>query len=269
VVRNRFKEQGMHRNGNFAAGLVAALALSTACADDAPAPPPPQGWSGKGQAGLVLSRGNTNADSANAKIDLGDLDGPWKQSLHLEGLYSTSNGITAAERWATLLQSNYQFDPRTFAFGALRYTDDEFSGFQYQGSATLGIGYHMLDSKSDQLTGQLGVGYRRLRPELIIKDADGAVIERIPEQSSGSAVGTAGLDYAHIFNASTKLSEKAQVEAGAGNTQLENDLALVVNMSKTLALSVGYTFIENTSPPAGLKKVDTLTTLNLVYSFNQ
>ena len=62
---------------------------------------------------------------------------------------------------------------------------------------------------------------------------------------------------------------EAQVEAGPSNTQLEDDLALVVNMSKTLALSVGYTFIENTQPPAGLKKVDTLTTLNLVYSFNQ
>jgi putative salt-induced outer membrane protein len=143
------------------------------------------------------------------------------------------------------------------------------SASQYQASATFGVGYHILDTKSDQLTGQLGVGYRRLRPELIIKDADGAVIERIPEEASGSAVGTAGLDYAHIFNASTKLTDKVQVEAGPANTQLENDLALVVNMSKTLALSAGYTFIENTQPPAGLKKVDTLTTLNLVYSFNQ
>ena len=87
--------------------------------------------------------------------------------------------------------------------------------------------------------------------------------------STGNAVGTAGLDYAHVFNASTKLSEKLAVESGPGNTSLENDLAVAVSMSKALALSVGYTFKENTQPPVGLKKVDTLVTLNLVYAFNQ
>lgn len=38
-------------------------------------------------------------------------------------------------------------------------------------------------------------------------------------------------------------------------------------MSKTLALSVGFTIPENTQPPAVLKKVNTLITLNLTYAF--
>jgi len=38
-------------------------------------------------------------------------------------------------------------------------------------------------------------------------------------------------------------------------------------MSTKLALSVGYQFTENGKPPVGLKKVDTVTTVNLVYSF--
>ena len=99
-------------------------------------------------------------------------------------------------------------------------------------------------------------------------DANGAVIARTPGESSGNAIATAGFDYAHIFNASTKLTDKMLVESGAGNTSLENDLALVVNMSKKLALSAGLTYQENTQPPAGLKKVNTLVTLNLVYAFN-
>ena len=61
---------------------------------------------------------------------------------------------------------------------------------------------------------------------------------------------------------------KMLIESGAGNTSLEDDLALVVNMSKKLALSAGFTYQENTQPPAGLKKVNTLVTLNLVYAFN-
>ena len=80
-------------------------------------------------------------------------------------------------------------------------------------------------------------------------------------------IGTAGFDYTHIFNASTKLTNKFLLDTGSGNTSLENDLAVVVSMSKKLALSAGFTYQENTEPPVGLKKVNTLTTLNLVYAF--
>jgi putative salt-induced outer membrane protein len=87
-----------------------------------------------------MSRGNTDTDSANAKIDLADLIGDGKHSLHLEGLYGRSNEITAAERWAVLLQSDLKITPRAFGFVALHFLQDEFSGFQYQASATTGVG---------------------------------------------------------------------------------------------------------------------------------
>ena len=48
--------------------LVAGLlALPLAHADDAP--PPPVGWTGKGEAGLVLARGNADATTADVKLD--------------------------------------------------------------------------------------------------------------------------------------------------------------------------------------------------------
>jgi putative salt-induced outer membrane protein len=250
-----------------AAALALIVAASTVFADDAPPPPPAQGWSGKGQLGYLMSRGNTDTDSANAQLDLADVIADWKHSIHFEGLYGRSSDITSAERWAALFQSAYQFTPRAFVFGSLHYLQDEFSGFQYQGSATAGLGYKFLDTSSDKLTAQLGVGYRRLRPEVLTIDASGAVTARTPGEATGNLIGTAGFDYTHIFNASTKLSDKFLDEGGSGNSSLENDLALVVSMSKRLALSAGFTFQENTEPPAGLKKVNTLTTLNLVYAF--
>jgi putative salt-induced outer membrane protein len=251
------------------ATLLGIIAASAALGDDAPPPPPAQGWLGRAEAGYVQSRGNSDTDTANAKIDLADIIGNWKNSIHLEGLYGRSDEITSAERWAALLQSDVNFTPRTFAFAALHYMDDEFSGFQYQASATTGIGYHFFDTASNKLTAQVGGGYRRLRPELLTMDAAGAVIARTPGESMGAAIGTAGVDYTHIFNASTRITEKFLAESGSGNTSLENDLAVVVNMSKKLALSAGYTIQENTEPPVGLKKVNTLATLNLVYAFNE
>jgi putative salt-induced outer membrane protein len=167
------------------------------------------------------------------------------------------------------LQSDFRITPRAFGFVAFHFLQDEFSGFQYQASATTGVGYKFIDTATNKFAAQIGAGYRRLRPELLTIDATGAVIARIPGESSGNAIGTAGFDFAHIFNASTKITDKMLVESGAGNTSWENDLALVVSMSKMLALSAGFTYQDNTQPPAGLKKVNTLTTLNLVYAFNQ
>jgi putative salt-induced outer membrane protein len=259
----------MIRSGIPTAVLVCIVAASEVMADDAPPPPPAQGWSGRAEAGYVMSRGNSDTDLGNAKIDLADIIGDWKHTIHLEGLYGRSGEITSAERWAGLVQTDLQITPRAFAFAALHYMQDEFSGFQYQASATTGIGYHVLDTASDKLTAQIGAGYRRLRPEFLTMDAAGAVIARTPGESMGAAIGTAGIDYAHIFNASTKITNKVLAESGSGNTSLENDLAVVVAMSKTLALSAGFTIQENTEPPVGLKKVNTLTTLNLVYVLNR
>ena len=57
------------------------------------------------------------------------------------------------------------------------------------------------------------------------------------------------------------------VNSGSINTLATNTLALTVKMSTKLALSLGYNVQDNTSPPPGLKKVDTLETVNLVYAF--
>ena len=78
----------MIRRSLPAAAVAFIIAASSASAGDAAPPPPPaQGWSGKGEVGYVMSRGNTDTDSANAKIDLADVLEDWKQSIHLEGLY--------------------------------------------------------------------------------------------------------------------------------------------------------------------------------------
>ncbi|MEP6548261.1 MAG: DUF481 domain-containing protein [Gammaproteobacteria bacterium] len=256
---------------NFCAAVLSVLLLCPALgarADDAPAPPPPTGvWIGKGQFGFVSSRGNSEAESINGNIDVLRYDGEWKNELYLGGLYGRSSGVVSAQRWETRSQSNYNISNELFAFGGLRYQRDLFDGFQYQASATAGMGYKFIDTNDTKLSGQVGAGYRRLRPEDIFKDANGVVTSRVLHDATGEAIGTAGLDFSHAFNKSTTLTNKFLMEAGSSNTLLHDDLALTVKMSEKLALSVGYGITDNTNPPATLKKLDTITTVNLVFAF--
>jgi putative salt-induced outer membrane protein len=245
-------------------GLGAMLiAGSLARADDIP-----PGWSGKGQLGYVMSRGNSDTDAANAKIEVNLLRNDWKHNLLLDGLYGRSAGIASAERWDARLQSNYTFTPRWFAFGALSYENDRFSGFQYQATGSGGLGLKLFDSERTRLSLQAGVGYRSLRPEIVTKDPEtGAVIGRTPLGTDTEVVATTGLDLMHQFNASTKVTDKLSSESGSTNTSVRNDLALEVKMSKKLSLAAGFSVLENTNPPIGVKQTDTITTLNVVYAF--
>jgi putative salt-induced outer membrane protein YdiY len=117
------------------------------------------------------------------------------------------------------------------------------------------------------LSAQIGAGYRRLRPETIIKDDSGEVVSRTPLDATGEAIATAGVDFSHSFTKTTVFTNKFLVEAGSSDTLLHDDIALTVKMSDKLALSVGYGITDNTKPPAPLKKLDTLASVNVVFSF--
>ena len=245
---------------------AALLAPIMAMADDPP-PPPQQVWTGKGQAGYVATQGNSDSKSANAAIDAAYLDGQWKHAFHLGGLYGESAGITAAEKWDAQWQTNYDITPDFYTFGALHYMHDDFSGFQYQESISVGLGYKFINTATTKLDAQVGVGFRQLRPENILKNASGAVTERDLLPSQSGAVVTAAVNYSQALTATTTLSNKLSIESGAADTLIADALALTVKVSTKLALSLGYNWQDNTKPPGTLKKTDTQETVSLVYSF--
>ncbi len=218
--------------------VLSGLAPIVALAVDPP-PPPQDVWTGKGQAGYLASQGNSDSKSANAALDTAFLDGPWKHAFHIGGLYGQSAGIVSAESWDTSWQSNYDLTPKLYTFGGLRYQHDMFSGFQYQESVAAGLGYKFLNTDTTKLDVQVGAGYKRLRPEDLIKDSDGAVVQRIPLTAESDAIGTLGLNYSQSLTATTTLTDKLLVESGSSNTLVTNALALAVKVSTKLALSVG------------------------------
>ena len=251
-------------------GTCAALLCATAVAMTTPAlaadPPPPDGkWLGAGQGGLLFSSGNSKAASVNAKIDLARTDGVWKNTMYLGGLYGKSADIVSAERIEGRYQLDRKMSERMFWFAGLDANKDQFSGFNYQATMSAGLGYKFIDTAGTKLSGTLGVGYQRLQTQQLIKDAAGAVVQRINGAAQGSAVGTAGLNLEQTLTATTRLTNKLFVTSGSLNTSIGNDLGIAVSMSEALALSLGYGIRYNTDPAPGVRKLDQVTTVNLVY----
>jgi putative salt-induced outer membrane protein len=222
-------------------------------------------WSTRSELGFVAARGNTSAETGNAKVEIVREINKWKYTLGTTGLYGKSQEITTAQHVDGRFQADKAFAERMFWFGALRYEDDRFSGFDYQTTATTGLGRKFIDTDATKLTIQVGVGFRALRPETTVRDDTGLIVARIPGERDQDAVANGALTFSHAINDHMKVIESLLVESGEANTLTRNDLSLEVKMIRTLALSLGVSVRHNSVPRNALKRTDTLTTVNLVY----
>jgi putative salt-induced outer membrane protein len=220
-------------------------------------------WTGKGEAGLVIASGNTNTETANAKMQLTNETDNWKNTAGAAALYASDEDGKTANRWEVFGQANWKFTERNFLFGAGRYEQDEFSGFEYQATASYGIGRRFMDTPDTKMIGTVGAGYKFFETRDSFDDETGVLIEE--GESDNEVVFRATFDLEHQFTATTSLLNKFIVESGANNTFAQNDLSLQVKMTDVLALAVGYSVRHTTDPPAEFDQTDTLTTINLVY----
>ena len=223
-------------------------------------------WTGKAELGLLFTDGNSESKSANGKLDLTHESDLWKHNIYAAALYGENGEFATAERYELGYKVDRKITERFSWFVALRGEADKFSGFAYQATLSTGATYKFIDSQDTKWDGSLGVGYRRLQPQLLIQTPAGQVLDRIKGEEDSEPVVTLGSNYEHAFTESTKITNKFLSEAGSDNTSIADDLALQVSMSDKLALAVGLGVRYNTDPPPLAEDTDTQLTVNLVYN---
>lgn len=211
-------------------------------------------WQGKGELGGVLARGNTETETLNAKVDMTKAAEQWSHLAGFSILRTTNDGVTSADRWELRGESQYKLTERSYVFGALRYEEDQFTDYEYQGTASAGYGYKFIDTERTKLDGKLGAGYRqsRLRPA---------------GETEDDAILRGAIDFGHQLTETTRLVDKFLVESGSDNTFLQNILAIEVKINSALALGLGYEVRHNTDVLPGTDKTDQILTANLVFGF--
>lgn len=257
--------------------VLAALPLLACAADGGD-------WSGSGELGFAAARGNAKSENLNAKLQFKKEDDQWKDDFHLTALRSKGEVKTAtvdngevvnvssydltSNRYEAGASAGYKLDERSYIVGALRYDHDDFSAFDYQWVASIGYGYTVLKNQSDELSLEIGPGYKSYRP---VDTIGPEVVEGQPVlhrfDSQNEIVARALVAYKHAFTDSTSFVDTLLVEAGSDNTFAQNDAGLQVDMSKKFALKVGYETRHNSDVAPGIKATDQLLTTNLVYKF--
>jgi putative salt-induced outer membrane protein len=211
-------------------------------------------WSGKGELGGVLARGNTETETVSGKVDMTSELERWKHMAGFSILRTVNDGVTSANRWELRGESDYKLTDRSYLFGALRYEDDQFTDFEYQAIASVGYGYKLIDTDATKLDGKIGVGYRQSELRLTGDTEDDAIVR-------------GAVDFSHRLTATTTVIDKFLIEAGSDNTYLQNILGLEVKMNESLALGLSYEIRHNTDVLPATEQTDQVLTANLVFGF--
>lgn len=228
---------------------------------------PPSTWAAQGQLGLIVTSANTTTKSGNASFDAAHKMGLWTLGAGAAALYASTGHFSTQQDTTAHLQADLDLSPRTFWFSTARWDRNLFTGFSYQESVATGAGYKFVQSPATLLAGELGVGYRIERPEILTTGVLGNVITRTQQPVQRDAVLQSGLNYSHSISESTKLVNTLLVQYGASDTTTTDNLSLQVKVDASLALGVGVQLVNNSSPPAGsAKHTDTVVTVNLVYA---
>lgn len=240
--------------------LLGALPLAASAQDS--------GWSGSGEFGLAMARGNSSSDNANAKLAFTNEDDQWKHAYYLSALRNETevsidtdgDGVfeklkqTSANRYELGASSALKVSERNSWFAALRYENDDFAAYEYQTTFSIGYGHKFINTERTTLSTEIGPGYRRA------KDA-------VTGQTEAELIGRGLMEFKHQLTASTALFDLFLVEAGSSNTFASNEFGIVVAINEKLAIKAGFDVRHNTDVGPRTKNTDTLTKVNLVYNF--
>jgi len=238
--------------------LLAAAACGSAFAED---PPKPK-WSGEVSAGSVVTTGNSESATLNAKGELIYQSERWRNTLNGNALKTetedptTGDEVTTAERYLVGNKTDLNFTDKDYAFLALEYEKDLIGPTRERASETAGYGRKLLTGPEHLLEAELGAGSRQTE-------------EQGTGEKETDVIGRLRVAYKWNFSETSYLGETVKVESGDSNTFSESVTELRLSLVEKLFALASYTVRTNSDVPAGAEKTDTITAISLGWTFGK
>lgn len=239
------------RQSKIALAIALATGLSTTLSTTAIAEEAGANWEATSELGYVMTSGNSETETLNAKFNASTEYTDWKHILTLEAMSSTSNDVQSSEKYLTQWQSDYKISERSYGLGVITWEKDRFGSYDHSTSVALGLGYKVMDNDDMKLNLELAPGYRSIVDE------------------NGNNTEDAIVRFAETF--SWKLSETSTLdqnlssEYGESNTATRFGISLTSQVSGALSTKLGYNLKHNSDVPTNTKSVDREAVVTLVY----
>jgi putative salt-induced outer membrane protein len=213
------------------------------------------GFGGTFNFGYLSTHSSTTTSSLNAELKLGYNTTLWQHRLDLQAVTAATDDKTTAEQYFGAFQSNRLLSTHTYAFGYLGYLHDRFSGYRYQASELAGYGVRVVDTKTQTLAFEAGVGLTQAR------QIGG------PSDHSPAVRGSELYDWK--FSSHGAISQSLMAERSNFNLYSQFKTQLAVQLVGNLALTLGYTIQHNSNVAENAPQTTSMTSISVQYAFGQ
>ena len=208
-------------------------------------------WEATSELGYVMTGGNSETETLNAKFTGSTTYTDWKHLLTLEAMNSSSNDVRSSEKYLAQGQTDYKISEHAYALAVLTWDKDRYGSYDYSTSVALGAGYKAIDEDNMTLSFELAPGYRSITDHNGNDEED--LIVRVAETFSWK------------FSETSTFDQNLSSESGDTNTTTRFGVGLTSQVAGDLSMKLGYNLKHNSDVPAGTKSVDREAVVTLVY----
>jgi putative salt-induced outer membrane protein len=211
--------------------------------------------------GMIATTGNTESAALKGRTIIKQDFRTWKNKYQFDALYkrNTYNGVneTTTQKVFLSVQSDYKLSPENssvFVFGS--YTDDRFSGYDYQNTIAVGYSRRLFANQNSYLDYNIGPGYSFNRTDE--GELDDTIIVHLQ------------VEYEYNFSPEVKFTQTLGSDVALEsnkNTISKSESAITSKLRDNLSMKAAYSITHNSEALDPRAKTDTTTSITMIYSF--
>lgn len=169
--------------------------------------------------------------------------GVWGQEVRAQAISSNDDTATSStEQYYLSGKVLHRSSPTVYQFAQLAGEKDLGSAFDYQATATAGLGMDILKDSRQSLTAEVGAGYRYSKDRYEPRDAH------------NEAIGTVAAFYEYQVSPAVRFNQDLAYEFGKESKTLRSRTALSADLTDRIAGVASYS-IKDTQADAGDSRI--------------
>ena len=214
---------------------------------------------GEGQIGLSNTTGASNTIGVAASMKLSIETPHWRNAFAVSAEYERENGVTSNDQFVVGYEGNYRFARRFYAVGTVSWERDPSFGYDGRETASLGLGWKVLDSRKLSLALETGPA---------VRDTSYVAVPEAPAYSQTDAAARLSAAFAwQIWTKTVFTEDGAGFLQSSGGNNVRFTTAVTTSLFGALKARLSYVAQFESYTPPGIKTLDTATRLSLVYGF--
>lgn len=213
------------------------------------------GWNGKIEVGGSRESGNTKTETLRTALGMSKEHGKWAHQLGFKTRYASEEDDRINEDYRFNARSDYSLSDDIFTFGEYEFINDNFTGYDYRMTETVGLGYKIIDEKDMKFDVLGSVGFRQ--SESMAEDAD----------MENEFVAKPGLNFRWDIVPGLRFTQDISSIIGAEATITNASTGLSTRLMRDIFLKLSHEIEHIDNVPEGTKNTDKITSINVVYEF--